>query len=132
MDMRQRQQQVLQFRTPQHPCSGTNNWGGASPLLARNIPEESLEQRYLRLNHNRNRDEIFRDHHFFYVSKKIEASKYEYEYEFPPTPAGRKGLLWKLIWPPSKNNKIITLGFSKKKRKLPRLDWNKRWPNGWC
>lgn len=131
--MRQREQ-VLQFRTPQHPCSGTNSWGGASPLLARNIPEESLDQRYLRLNHNRNRDEIFRDHHFFYVSKKIEETS-KYEHEFAPTPACGKGLLWKLIWRPSKDTKIITLGLSsnsKTKRFLPRLDWKKKWPNGWC
>ncbi|XVF32415.1 hypothetical protein REPUB_Repub17cG0080500 [Reevesia pubescens] len=54
-----RQREVLAFRTPQHPSLGTNNWGGASPLLARDIPKESLEQRYLRLNSIRNRDEIF-------------------------------------------------------------------------
>ncbi|KAF4370310.1 hypothetical protein G4B88_012994 [Cannabis sativa] len=47
------------FRTPQHPSLGTNNWGGASPLLARDISKESLEQRYVRLNSTRTRDEIF-------------------------------------------------------------------------
>ena len=32
-----RQRELLDFRTPQHPSLGTNNWGGASSLLARNI-----------------------------------------------------------------------------------------------
>ncbi|RDX71170.1 hypothetical protein CR513_49517, partial [Mucuna pruriens] len=57
--MRRREGEVWEFRTPQHPSLGTNNWGGASPLLARNIPKESLEQKYTKLNTVRTRDEIF-------------------------------------------------------------------------
>ncbi|GMN48958.1 hypothetical protein TIFTF001_018138 [Ficus carica] len=45
-----RRKELVEFRTPQHPSLGTNHWGGASPMLARNIPKESLEQRYRRLN----------------------------------------------------------------------------------
>lgn len=50
---------IVEFRTPQHPSLGKNNWGGASPLLARNIPHETIELRYLKLNSTRTRDEIF-------------------------------------------------------------------------
>lgn len=45
-----RERQVIEFRTPQHPIAGTNNWGGASPLLWKNIPKESRETSYLRFN----------------------------------------------------------------------------------
>lgn len=48
------QREILGLRTPQHPCLGTNHWGGASPMLARNVPKESLEQRYEQLNTIRN------------------------------------------------------------------------------
>lgn len=53
------QRELADFRTPQHPSLGTNHWGAASPLLARNIPKESLEQKYLKLNSIRTREEIF-------------------------------------------------------------------------
>lgn len=39
----------MDFRNHQHPKIGTNNWGGASPLLPWNIATESLETKYLRL-----------------------------------------------------------------------------------
>ncbi|KAA8515217.1 hypothetical protein F0562_018396 [Nyssa sinensis] len=92
MEMRRRE--LTEFRTPQHPSLGTNNWGGASPMLARDIPKESLEQRYLRLNTTRTRDEIFpaEDTDFNYLPQ-IQTPKYER----PPTPR-RRGLLSKLIW----------------------------------
>ncbi|MCD7472039.1 hypothetical protein HAX54_012916 [Datura stramonium] len=73
-----RQMDLLNFRTPQHPSLGTNNWGGASPLLARNVPKESLEQRYARLN-VRTRDEVFLEleNDKFLNLLNTEASKYE-------------------------------------------------------
>lgn len=123
-----RQREFLEFRTPQHPSIGTNNWGGASPLLARDIPKESLEQRYLRLNSSRTRDEIF----------PVEKDDFIF---VPPTQAtkqgrlatkrGGRGLLSKLMG--RKNEKTVALGsYTKKKRWLPRLDPQKRWPQGWC
>ncbi|KAI6684194.1 hypothetical protein NL676_030107 [Syzygium grande] len=51
--------ELRDFRTPQHPSLGTNNWGGASPLLAKNVPAESLEQKYLKLHSICALDEIF-------------------------------------------------------------------------
>ncbi|CAI9785728.1 unnamed protein product [Fraxinus pennsylvanica] len=123
-----RQRVLLDFRTPQHPSRGTNNWGGASPLLARDIPKESLEQRYLKLNTIRDDDENFhrttiQDEIFsfrattieqeIFSTRKTEAAKYE----CPPTPR-RGGLLLR---------KLMGKRWYKK--------WNapkKRWPNGWC
>ncbi|XAR58635.1 hypothetical protein NMG60_11014110 [Bertholletia excelsa] len=123
-----KQRELLEFRTPQHPSLGTNNWGGASPLLARNIPKESLEQRYARLNSIRTRDEIFPAHDgdstFF--------PHYETKRKCPPG-TGRKGLLFLLVRRPWKKEEKITLGSSLKKRRwLPRLDPRNRWPQGWC
>lgn len=123
-----RQRELLEFRTPQHPSLGTNNWGGASPLLARDIPKESLEQRYLRLNSIRTRDEIFpaMDHDFNYLPQN-----YAPKYEVPPTPS-RRGILFKLLFP--KKEKKSLGSNSKKKRWLlfPRWDPKNRWPQGWC
>lgn len=120
-----RQRELLDFRTPQHPSLGTNHWGGASPLLARNVPKESLEQRYLNLNAIRTRDEIFStlDHEFFKSSPP--------QAEAPPTPTpSRRGILLKLIWPRKENG--ATLGSPKKKKWFPKWDPKKRWPQGWC
>ncbi|KAI3506852.1 hypothetical protein L1887_21431 [Cichorium endivia] len=104
------QREMLEFRTPQHPSLGTNNWGGASPMLARDIPKESLEQKYLRFNSIRTQDEIF-----------------PVFLNLPQTPKpSRKGFLLKLIWPDQKS----TMGI-KKKRWLPKLDRKRRWPQGW-
>lgn len=134
-----RQRDLLEFRTPQHPSLGRNNWGGASPLLARNVPKESLEQRYVRLNTIRTRDEIFLEleHDNFLNLLNAEASKYE----CPTTPV-RRGKFWKLIWRPRKKLNIVrpaspssssSLGSSSKKKKFfKRLDPKNKWPNGWC
>ena len=124
-----RQRELLEFRTPQHPSSGTNNWGGASPLLARNLPNVSLEQRYERLNTIRTRDEIFPAHEedsvFF---PQTQAKKHE----CPPTPS-RRGFLAKLImWSPRKEKSARGSGTKKKKRWLPRWNPENRWPQGWC
>ncbi|KAI3461628.1 hypothetical protein Pfo_018291, partial [Paulownia fortunei] len=115
-----RQRELLEFRTPQHPSFGTNNWGGASPLLARSIPKESLDQRYLRLNTIRDRDQVFPsttiENEIFsspptttigdeiFSFSKTDASKYEYT----ATPC-RKGLLRRLMWRPHKQS-TTTLG----------------------
>ena len=128
--MRQIQREVLEFRTPQHPSLGTNNWGGASPLLARNIPTESLEQKYTRLNNTRTRDEIFPadyDEHYHSYSSQISAS--DYEHGARRSKRGRRSL-FKLLF--RRKEKTIILGSKKRRLWLPRLDPKNRWPNGWC
>ncbi|GFZ17546.1 hypothetical protein Acr_26g0008160 [Actinidia rufa] len=117
-----RQRELLEFRTPQHPSLGTNNWGGASPLLARDIPKESLEQRYERLNTIRTRDEIFppgEDNFVIYFPENPER----------PPKRSRRGLLAKLSWPWKEKT---TLG-SETKRMRWFSTWNpkNRWPQGW-
>ncbi|GMP99482.1 hypothetical protein CsSME_00046932 [Camellia sinensis var. sinensis] len=123
-----RQRELLEFRTPQHPSLGANNWGGASPLLARDIPKEALEQRYARLNSVRTRDEIFpaaNDDSIYFP--QAQAPKLG----CPPKPA-RRGFFAKLIWRPRKM-KTITLGSgSKRRRWFPKWDPTNRWPQGWC
>ncbi|CAL5432731.1 unnamed protein product [Camellia sinensis] len=115
---------TIGFRTPQHPSLGANNWGGASPLLARDIPKEALEQRYARLNSVRTRDEIFpaaNDDSIYFP--QAQAPKLG----CPPKPT-RRGFFTKLIWRPRKM-KTITLGSgSKKRRWFPKWDPTNRWP----
>ncbi|KAL0458289.1 UNVERIFIED_CONTAM: hypothetical protein Slati_0456100 [Sesamum latifolium] len=150
-----RQRELLEFRTPQHPSLGTNNWGGASPLLARNIPREALDQRYLRLNTVRDRDQVFpsaiiedenlsfppttttiRDEIFsspppttigdeIFSFSKTDASKYKY----PATPR-RKWIFRKLMRQPHKQS--VTLGLNSGSKWFPKWNSKKRWPNGWC
>lgn len=127
-----RQRDLLEFRTPQHPSSlGANRWGGASPLLARNVPKESLEQKYLRLNTIRVRDEIFpdaeEDESMDYLPSKSPGPKQE----CPPTPSRRKRFMLKLFLSSPKPK--TTLGSnSKKKSWFPKWDPQNRWPQGWC
>ncbi|KAK6780628.1 hypothetical protein RDI58_022812 [Solanum bulbocastanum] len=135
-----RQRDLQEFRTPQHPSLGRNNWGGASPLLARNVPKESLDQRYVRLNTIRTRDEVFLEleNDNFLNMLNAEASKYE----SPASNPVRRGKFWKLIWRPRHKLNIVrpsssssssSLGSSLKKKKVfKRLDPSNRWPNGWC
>lgn len=129
--------ELLEFRTPQHPNFGTNNWGGTSPLLARNIPNEALDQRYLRLNTKRDHDDLFvaptiqeeifgspppstiGDEIFSFA--KDGQSKHEYR---------RKWHIRKLIWQPRKRSSL--LGSTSSSRWFPRLKMKKRWPQGWC
>ncbi|EOX94492.1 hypothetical protein QQP08_003021 [Theobroma cacao] len=121
-----RRRELLEFRTPQHPSLGTNNWGGASPLLARDIPKESLEQRYTRLNSIRTRDEIFpTDGDFNHISHHNHAPKHE---EAPKPSRRSRGFLSKLIL---LRKETVTLGTnSRRKRWLPRWDPRNRWPQG--
>lgn len=121
------QREVLGFRTPQHPSLGTNHWGGASPMLARNVPKESLDQRYEQLNTIRKRDEIFQSlDHEYYRSINMSACGEGAKCDGScPTPR-RRGLLFELIWP-RKND-----GSSKKKRWFRKWDAKKKWPQGWC
>lgn len=121
------QRVVLEFRTPQHPSLGTNNWGGASPLLARNIPKESLEHKYAKLNSLplRTHDHIF---------------PADYDDDDGAFKKGGRGILMKLLFfrkekavTVSVTTKTATLGSSLKRRwLLPRLDPQNRWPQGWC
>jgi hypothetical protein len=125
--MKQRQREVmLEFRTPQHPSLGTNNWGGASPLLARNIPEESLEQKYAKLNTIRTRDEIFpaESDDLYYHSA-------ERSYNRSITRA-KNLVIFKLLFTRKEKRRTTTLGSNSKKIWLPRLDHKNRWPQGWC
>ncbi|GMI98711.1 hypothetical protein HRI_003540400 [Hibiscus trionum] len=119
-----RQREFVEFRTPQHPSLGTNNWGGASPLLARDIPKKSLEQRYTRLNSIRNRDEIFPSNADLFQSQLA-------KHEQAPTPnRRRRGFLKKLMFP---RKETVTLGSSSSRRRwFPRWDPKNRWPQGWC
>ncbi|KAK4801872.1 hypothetical protein SAY86_000075 [Trapa natans] len=55
----QKQKETVVFKASEIPSTGTNNWGGASPLLAGDIPKESLEQKYLGLISIRTLDNIF-------------------------------------------------------------------------
>ncbi|KAI3425643.1 Fe2OG dioxygenase domain-containing protein [Psidium guajava] len=148
--MRHHQMGLREFRTPQHPSLGTNNWGGASPLLARNVPKESLEQKYLNLNSIRSRDEIFPVRHgnedgdiFSCLPRPIGLMAAQ---EYPPDHPGLRraagrGLLSKLmIWPRKDRKAKIHLGSNghanengnQKKKWLPRWDPRNRWPQGWC
>ncbi|XVE72961.1 hypothetical protein DITRI_Ditri11bG0079700 [Diplodiscus trichospermus] len=125
-----RQRELLEFRTPQHPSLGSNNWGGASPLLARDIPKESLEQRYTRLCSARTRDEIFPTHddHYSYNISQTHAPKYEQA----TTPSRRRsrGFLSKLML---RRKGTATLGTNSNRRRwFPRWDPKNRWPQGWC
>ncbi|KAL5860085.1 hypothetical protein ACOSQ3_001378 [Xanthoceras sorbifolium] len=127
--MRQRETMV-EFRTPQHPSLGSNHWGGASPMLARNIPKESLEQRYLRLNSVRTRDEVFpaEEDDFNYLQSQTHAPKV---HESAPTPRhSSRGFLSKIT--AARKEKVVFGSNSKKKRWFPRWDPQHRWPQGWC
>ncbi|KAK8654217.1 hypothetical protein V6N13_128190 [Hibiscus sabdariffa] len=118
-----KQREFLEFRTPQHPSLGTNNWGGASPLLARDIPKESLEQRYTRLNYVRNRDEIFPADSYLFQSQPA-------KHEHAPTPSRRsRGFLTMFKFP---RKETVMLGSkSNRRRWFPRWDPKNRWPQGW-
>ncbi|KAF3436171.1 hypothetical protein FNV43_RR23263 [Rhamnella rubrinervis] len=128
-----RRELVVEFRTPQHPSLGTNNWGGASPLLARDIPKESLEQRYLKLNSVRTRDEICPipdddddDGHFNYVN-----AAEKHEYHTAPSRNRNRGLLWKLLFPRKGKTREVGSNARKGSSWLPRWDPQNRWPQGW-
>ncbi|KAG5055368.1 hypothetical protein JHK85_007878 [Glycine max] len=125
--MRQRDVEVLEFRTPQHPSLGTNNWGGSSPLLARNVPKESLERKYSRLNSVRTKDEIFpADYEYYVVNPWNETGA-------SASSAKRwnkvRGVLLKLIFVRKENKTTVTLGSRLRKRRwIPRMDPTTRWP----
>ncbi|KAL1550143.1 hypothetical protein AAHA92_18144 [Salvia divinorum] len=138
-----RQRELMEFRTPQHPSFGSNNWGGASPLLARNIPKEALEQRYLRLNTSRGHEQVFPPATIEEVIFKSQPSKTikdeifaflkvseeKYCYGNGATHRRSRGRLWR--WRPRKQRACATLGNSSSKW-LPKWDSKNRWPNGWC
>lgn len=126
--MKQKQRElVLEFRTPQHPSLGTNYWGGSSPLLARNIPEESLEQRYAKLNTTRTRDEIFPAD-----SDNLYSLKYSIKRSYDRGVARVKSLVFFKLLFVRRETKVTVLGSNSKKTWIPRLDHKNRWPQGWC
>ncbi|KAL4191393.1 hypothetical protein AMTRI_Chr07g80300 [Amborella trichopoda] len=102
----------LEFLTPQHPSFRSNNWGGASPMLAKNVPAESLESKYYRLNSIRAYDE------FIPVLDAQKESKIH----------GLK--LISLFRLPRRRRESRELGASSKKRSswLPPRDPTNRWP----
>ncbi|KAG6571514.1 hypothetical protein SDJN03_28242, partial [Cucurbita argyrosperma subsp. sororia] len=123
---------ILEFRTPQHPSLAKNNWGGASPLLARNIPHDTLELRYLKLNSARTRDEIFPlledDQHSYYLPvsyaprlQRLEKSRYVKGSSF----------LSKLSLPWRGKRKTL-FGLNSRKKWFKGWDYQNRWPQGWC
>uniref|UniRef100_A0A7N0UKX8 Uncharacterized protein n=1 Tax=Kalanchoe fedtschenkoi TaxID=63787 RepID=A0A7N0UKX8_KALFE len=123
-----RQMEPLPFRTPQHPLFRTNNWGGASPLLARDLTKEALEQRYTRLNVTRMRDEIF-------PSDLVPASMTDQTVRKgaldPPTPERRRRVLvssWVFF---RREKRKAQLGCKRKRWNFPRWDPENRWPQGW-
>ncbi|KAL8513757.1 hypothetical protein ACS0TY_013024 [Phlomoides rotata] len=129
-----RQREMLEFRTPQHPSTGSNNWGGASPMLARNIPKEALDQRYERLNMVRERDQIFPTTIGDEIFSSPAITTIGDEIFSPFKSEGRaprrgKGLLRRLKWRPHKRSGAVQLGLNSW---FPRLNSKKRWPNGWC
>ncbi|KAJ0520128.1 hypothetical protein HanIR_Chr10g0455941 [Helianthus annuus] len=128
-----RQRELLEFRSPQHLSSslGTNNWGGSSPLLARDIPKESLEQSYINFTTTRTHDEIFPTHqHMFTNLPKDQSHSHSHSHSQSQTHKPfRKGFLLKMIWP-DKENKAPDAK-PKKRRWLPKLDPKGRWPQGW-
>ncbi|MED6199521.1 hypothetical protein PIB30_076728, partial [Stylosanthes scabra] len=153
---------ILEFRTPQHPSSLgiNNNWGGASPLLARNVPKESLEQKYTRLNNTRTVDGIFTypDDYYYYDDDDDEQSHLHSSYypysdcrshqisasDYEPSKRSKRSrvrLLFHklpLLLFRRKKERTITLGWNTKRRfrlwRIPtlRLDLQNKWPNGWC
>ncbi|OVA02433.1 hypothetical protein BVC80_9099g245 [Macleaya cordata] len=120
-----RQRELVEFRTPQHPSLGTNNWGGASPLLARNLPKESLDLRYLRLNTVRSRDEIFPVINDVFIDLPLPPPD-----PIIPSPRGKYGLFSRFTW---LHRDKTTLGTSQTRRPswLPLWDPSNRWPQGW-
>lgn len=124
--------QIVEFRTPQHPSVGKNNWGGASPLLARNIPHETLELRYLNLNSSRTRDEIFP------LQGDDDDSSYYLPVSYTPQlqrlkkskNMKRSSFLSKLSLP--WRGKKTLLGSNSRKKWFTRWDYQNRWPQGWC
>ncbi|KAL5994558.1 hypothetical protein ACLOJK_024611 [Asimina triloba] len=140
-----------EFRTPQHPSLGTNRWGGSSPLLARNIPNESLETSYLKLNSIRTRDEIFpaaRDDGNDFMNHVPQPTPSN-TFDPPPTPfrrflkkitkhplyeRRRPSFLSKFSWLKQKREEPKELGGSTQKKRsgwLPDGDYRNRWPQGW-
>lgn len=118
----------MDFRTPQHPKLGTNNWGGASPLLARNIATESLETKYLRLVNIHSRvDEIHP------VLDEVLPL-------LPPPPRVksfndgsrlRQGLFWRWLRRDTGGAGVV-LASKERSSWLPGGDYRTRWPQGWC
>lgn len=118
----------MDFRTPQHPKLGTNNWGGASPLLARNIATESLETKYLRLIN---------------IHSKEEGKHTALDEVMPPLPPPpqlksfnrgsrqRHCLFWRRLRRDTGGAGAV-LGSKKRSRWLPGGDYRTRWPQGWC
>lgn len=134
--MRTKQREPLEFRTPQHPSLGTNNWGGESPLLARNIPKESLDQKYTKLNTVRTRDEIFpADHdHYYNLNHSSDSAVSKLGHGARRSCNRGRGILFKLLFPRKEKIREATLGSNSKmiRIRLPRLDPKNRWPQGWC
>ena len=131
---RKKMRHIVEFRTPQHPSFGKNNWGGASPLLARNIPHETLELRYLKLNTTRTRDEIFPlqedevdDNYYLPISYTTQLQQHFKKTKY----VERNSFLSKLSLP-WKGKRETLLGSNSRKKWFKKWDYQNRWPQGWC
>lgn len=118
----------MDFRTPQHPKRGTNNWGGASPLLARNIATESLETKYLRLINIHSRVEEIHpalDEVLPLLPRPPRVKS------FNDCSQQRRGLFWRWLRRDTGGAGAV---LSSKERSgwLPGGDYRTRWPQGWC
>lgn len=127
-----REHEIVEFRTPQHPLTGSNNWGGASPLLSKHIPEESLKTSYLRFN----------------AKEAINDSELE-PFPVPPSPivfegkrSARRGRGWvfpRMGWRwRSREEKVLGNEEERRKKKKKKKQSGlvpggrrSRWPQGW-
>ncbi|KAI4329702.1 hypothetical protein MLD38_028057 [Melastoma candidum] len=135
------QRELLEFRTPQHPSLGTNRWGGDSPLLARNVPRESLDQVYLRLTTLRTRDEVYpgADMEEYFESRQRLCDLQQDVPSERPSRSRAKAFLSNLLMTPKRERgasapeEAILVTRSRKRTCLwfKRWDHRKRWPQGW-
>ncbi|KAI4326554.1 hypothetical protein MLD38_031858 [Melastoma candidum] len=135
------QRELLEFRTPQHPSLGTNRWGGDSPLLARNVPRESLNQVYLRLTAPRTRDEVYpgADAEEYFESRRRLCDLQQDVPSGTPSHSRVKAFLSNLLMTPRRERgpgapEEVVFGMRSRKRKwlrFKRWDHRKRWPQGW-
>lgn len=108
---------LIEFRTGQHPSLESNNWGDASPLLARrNVSEES----YVRL------DEVLPPAAAAEVDVDEDVDDHR---QHTPRCFGR--IRWWFFLKRKRKMKVIVLG-NRRRWRLPRLDPENKWPNGWC
>ncbi|KAI4303723.1 hypothetical protein MLD38_039321 [Melastoma candidum] len=146
-----------EFKTPRLPSQGTNRWGGASPLLARHVPQESLDQVYQRVTAVHAHDEVYMcgTKEGYLESRRrlfdpmLEEDEKEVVNQEAQSCVGIKGFLRGLMRMASRRKgrayRVVRLGWRSRRlrmrrrwwRRLPRFkferwDYRNRWPQGWC